>query len=231
MSINAVPFQNTGGMILENACSSLFSAALLTVIFVSLSCIIFWQRAALYAKQKEVAATRGLLEKEAFEATFFRLLELQHERIEELEIYQNVGPNIRGRGCFNYMYYKTFVTLQTGTEEIYGHHPLLKQVQLYYSQLYRIFEDDLSYYFRNLFHILQFIDSSKIEPKRHYTGLLRAQLCSAEVLLLFYHALSTHDSCGLKPLIEKYGLLAHMPPGALLSEKHKTLYSSTAFEI
>lgn len=218
-------------MIFGSACSSIFSAALLTAIFIALWSVIIWQRTVLLEREKELKTTRGLLEKEAFEATFFRLLELQHERIEELEIYQNVGPNIRGRNCFNYMYYKTFVSLHSGTEEIYGHHPLLKQAQLYYSQLYRIFEDDLSYYFRNLFHILRFIDSSKIELKQNYTGLLRAQLCSAELLLLFYHALSAHDANGLKPFIEKYGLLAHMPDGALLSEKHKTLYATKAFEI
>ncbi|MFH1067774.1 MAG: putative phage abortive infection protein [bacterium] len=231
MSSYGIPFQNERGMILGSAYFSSLAAAFFTAIFVALAGMIIWQRAALRAKQRELEATRRLLEKEGFETTFFRLLELQHERIEELEIYQNVGPNIRGRNCFNYMYYKTFVTLQTGTEEIYGHHPLLKQVQLYYSQLYQIFEDNLSYYFRNLFHILRFIDSSKIEPKQNYTGLLRAQLCSAELLLLFYHALSTHDADGLKPLIEKYGLLMHLPAGALLNEKHKGLYLPKAFEV
>lgn len=184
-----------------------------------------------FLQRKEVNYTRELLARENFESTLFNLITLHHERIRALEIYQAVGPNIQGRGCFNYMYYKSFVLLYGGNEDIYAHLPPLERVRNYYTQLYRIYEADLDYYFRNLFHILKFIDTSPVEPKWPYIKMLRAQLSAAELLLLFYHGLSSGEGEHMNPYIRKYALLTHMPQTSLLHENHHTLYPLEAFGI
>lgn len=192
--------------------------------------VIILQKLELNVRKQELKETRELFSHTRFEVTFFNLINLHHERIRALEVYQNIGPNIQGRSCFNYIYYKSFVLLYGSGEDIYEHLSPLERVQTYYHQLYSIYESDLSYYFRNLYHLFHFVDSDSIHPKWPYIELLRAQLSSPELLLLFYHALSPHDHGKLKPLVEKYHLLANLPIGSLLSAKHKELYAPSAFK-
>lgn len=193
--------------------------------------LVFLQRMELRLKKQELDTTKASLSQVNFETTFFNLLKLHHERIQALEIYQNVGPNIQGRNCFNYIYYKSFVILYGGSDEdeFYKHLSHLQRVQTYYNQLYSVFESDLSYYFRNLYHLLHFVDADAIEPKWPYIRLLRAQLSSPELLLLFYHGLTVHGEM-LRPLIEKYALLNNIPTSSLLREEHKKLYPEAAFK-
>ncbi len=82
-----------------------------------------------------------------------------------------------------------------------------------YERLYREHQDPLSHYFRNLYHVIKFIDKSKesLPDKDFYTHLVRAQLSTHEHLLLFYNASSRYGSEKFKPLVEKYALLENMP--------------------
>ncbi|MFZ5806823.1 MAG: putative phage abortive infection protein [Verrucomicrobiota bacterium] len=207
-----------------------WEAVVALVILAGALSVIILQKLELNIRKQELKETRDLFSQTRFEVTFFNLVSLHHERIRALEIYQNIGPNIQGRSCFNYIYYKSFVLLYGSGEDVYAHLPPLERAQTYYHQLHSIYESDLSYYFRNLYHILHFVNSSRIHPKWPYIQLLRAQLSSPELLLLFYHALSPHDNNRLKPFIEKYGLLANMPVSSLLSAKHKELYAESAFQ-
>ncbi|MBK8344630.1 MAG: hypothetical protein IPL12_15845 [Bacteroidetes bacterium] len=43
----------------------------------------------------------------------------------------------------------------------------------------------MGHYFRNLYHIIKYIDNSNIENKRTYTNFVRAQLSSHELALIF----------------------------------------------
>jgi hypothetical protein len=49
---------------------------------------------------------------------------------------------------------------------------------------------------------------------------------------MFYNGIHGEGKVGLKPLIEKYGLLKHLDPKLLLDLKHKencSFYEKTAF--
>lgn len=206
-------------------------AVSVAIILLSVLYLVFLQRKELKIKKSELDATRASLAQANFETTFFNLLRLHHERIQALEIYQNVGPNIHGRSCFNYIYYKSFVILYGGSDEddFYKHLAPMQRAQTYYNQLYSVFESDLSYYFHNLYHVLHFVDADAIEPKWPYIRLLRAQLSSPELLLLFYHGLTVHGEA-IRPLIEKYALLNHIPTSSLLRAEHKELYPEEAYK-
>ena len=80
------------------------------------------------------------------------------------------------------------------------------------------------------FFRFKFVDNSSIENKRLYTNLIRAQLSSFELALLFYNSLSDMGREKFKPLIEKYSLLKTVPKKALIHAPDEfPLYELSAF--
>ncbi len=98
-----------------------------------------------------------------------------------------------------------------------------------YNKLYRYYQSYLGHYFRNLYNIVKFIETSEIPDKKFYTNLVRAQLSSSELNLLFYNCLSIYGREKFKPLVEKYALLKNMEDGTLLNIRHKRFYKACAF--
>jgi len=72
--------------------------------------------------------------------------------------------------------------------------------------------------------------------KMEYVKLLRAQLSSHELLLLFYNCLSEKGMRKTKALVERYALLEHVPQDKLVPKQlnmdhnHVGLYERGAFE-
>ena len=109
----------------------------------------------------------------------------------------------------------------------------LTKVQQTCALFSQIYQPSIGHYFRNLYHIVVSVDSSNVENKAHYIKILRAQLASDELLLLFYNGLSNDGYTKFKPLIEKYSLLERVDTepmwGRLFDREHVQLYESTAF--
>jgi Putative phage abortive infection protein len=87
----------------------------------------------------------------------------------------------------------------------------LEKLKAIYEYYYNIFQSDLGHYFRNLYHLVRFIENGNIDDptKREHLKILRAQLSNYEILLLAYNGLSVHGR-KFKPLIEKYELLKNL---------------------
>lgn len=91
-----------------------------------------------------------------------------------------------------------------------------------YNFYFHIHFSDLAHYFRNLYHIICFVERSTINTKRkkEYVHMLRAQLSNYEILLLGYNGLHPYGA-KFHPLIEKYWLLKslntedNLPPGRI----------------
>ena len=110
-----------------------------------------------------------------------------------------------------------------------------------YEDFYKRYQHDLGHYFRNLYHIIKFVDETdalkssdaSVEHKgrRRYTSLARAQLSVYELGLLFYNGLGS-EGRKFKPLIERYGLLEnlHDREHILLLPIHETYYGQSAFK-
>jgi len=99
---------------------------------------------------------------------------------------------------------------------------------------YKAVESELGPYFRTLYQIYKFIDSSSLrEPEKlRYAKMARAQLSDVELCVIFYDGV-TDLAVKFKPLIEKYGVLKHVNPSHLLIEDDKRnpgLYARSAFE-
>lgn len=103
--------------------------------------------------------------------------------------------------------------------------------------VYRDFYDghqfEIGHYFRNLYHVVKFVDSADDEvvpDKKRYVSIIRAQLSSAELLLLFHNGLEQGRK-KFKPLIERYALLKQFPKAEVIVEELVEEYFPSAFGV
>jgi uncharacterized membrane protein len=193
-------------------------------------------------KQNEVSETQK------FEATFFQMLTLFNEIINSIEtiesIYEDrygklngedylidtvmVGEKeIKGRKCFNEFY----ENLQIGYRHIgmcYKENEVMR-INECYKSFYHEHQCEIGHYFRMLYNIIKFIKNSNVSNKHFYTNLVRAQLSSQELLIIFYNGLSELGNAKLKPLIEEFALLKTVPKNRLILDSHRQLYADRAY--
>jgi hypothetical protein len=195
----------------------------------------------------QFAAQQDSINRQNFENSFFQLLGLHREIVSELCIIGLTRPTssftpetreFHGKECFQVFRQalrerytspemKKFLSGFLG-KEIPQKEILDSTIQVYES-LPAEHHQQLHHYFRNLYHVIKFVKDSPVENKRRYTSLVRAQLSSLELVLLFYNCLSPIGK-GFKPLIEEFGLLEHLDPSLLLDESHKSFYAETAYK-
>ena len=94
------------------------------------------------------------------------------------------------------------------------------------------YQRSLGDYFSHLYNTIKFVDEhdflQDFEEKKYYTDLLRAQMSSNELGLIFYNCLSDRGA-KFKCLVERYSLFKDMDENVLLDETHKRLYDKGAF--
>lgn len=196
---------------------------------------ILLQKEELREQRKELSLTRRELEgqklqmelqnktlnKQSFENTFFQMLRLHNEIIQSIDIGRN--NHITGRDCFQKFYYSFQASYGETSKDKPAHIklPIIKEA---YSKFYNEYEADLGHYFRSLYGLLKMIDNSNIHDKKLYTNIVRSQLSTYELIMLFYNGLSNYGSEKLKPLIEKYTLLKHIQESKLYNNDTVTSY-------
>ncbi len=123
-------------------------------------------------------------------------------------------------------------------KHIYNPPPLetSEQMKECINTVYEIFlskrQSSVGHYFRYLYNTVKFVHEhefiKELEDKKSYTNLIRAQLSSNELGLLFYNCLSDRGT-KFKHLVEKYALLEDMDFGKLLEQGHWSLYKEEAY--
>lgn len=175
--------------------------------------------------QKEELKIQNLtMKQQQFENTFFQMLSLHNEILKSIDI--DASNNVySGRDAFSYTYgrFNKYFCRKQNTDS-------LDAINEVYINFYVGVENELGHYFRNLFNIIKFVDKSDVQDKKLYTNLIRAQLSSYELALIFFNCLSEMGRDKFKPLIEKYCLLKNIPE-KLISEfdKKKDFYSPEAY--
>ena len=106
-----------------------------------------------------------------------------------------------------------------------------ERIRAAYNKFHQEHQFRIGHYFRNLYQILRFINDSRArdEDKKLYGRLVRAQLSSNELFLLFYNCLSEVGVEKFKPLVEKFAMLQHVPRESLIDPGHMALYEPRAF--
>ena len=185
-----------------------------------------YTRLELAGQKEEMATQNATLIQQKFENTFFQLLANHNSIVNSLDIMRTSSSGNRetyanGRDCF-----VTFFDRFRRTNRDSNMTVVLQK----YNSFFQKNVADLGHYFRNLYHIIKFIDESEIENKKRYTNFVRAQLSSGELALLFYNCLSVFGYDKFKPLVEKYALLKNRDPSLLIDIAHEDEYKPTAFK-
>lgn len=223
----------------------LFSVAATLVSVIGILVSIQIGSLALFLSQ-EANTTSRLLQ---FETTFFNLLKAQSDIVADMDIVSKKKPLLtlaKGRDCFNKFYrmFKTRIRLykrdmlinlnpmNTATkQDIEEVLVSFEEILVVYMGFYKKHQGDLGHYFRNLYHVIRLVeDTPFILDKKKYIRIVRAQLSSYELVMLFYNALSENGQEEFKPLIERYQLLKNMDLSLLIDVAHSNKYKEGAYK-
>jgi Putative phage abortive infection protein len=161
------------------------------------------------------------LRQQTFEATFFQLLRLHNDIVASMEV---LSDSLKGRACFAH-YLKqleSLLRIEAATTN-------RDRFVLYYDIFYRDHQAALGHYFRLLYNIVKLVKRTEGIDRHFYTNLVRAQLSSAELQLLFYNCLSTWGSEKFKPLVEEFALLKTIPNDTVPKDELLHQYLPSAF--
>lgn len=197
---------------------------------------IFLQKNELELQRKELAYTRKeikgqkeqlhaqdqTLKKQNFESSFFQLLNFHDNIVNSLHIRgEGSSAGFDGRASFGKLLGEFQIQYKPDAD-----------INDNWEEFFRQYQSIVGHYFRNLYNCVKFVDQNvflqDFESKKSYTNLIRAQLSSQELGLLFYNCLS-HRGSKFKHLVEKYSLLEDMDKSRLIKKGHECLYDKRAF--
>jgi hypothetical protein len=188
----------------------------------------------LVGQKNQMIQQNETLKHQQFENTFFQLLNTHGNIISSMDLrkYNEKSSVIsEGRDCFDIFYQRLEHYIKTKDKKlnIDPKTASLDDTLESYDIFFEKNQNNLGHYFRNLYHIIKFIDNAEIEKKKTYTNFVRAQLSSHELTLIFYNCLSDYGLEKFKPLIEKYALLKNINKGLIFNEEHLKKYNQNAY--
>jgi len=168
------------------------------------------------------------LQKQTFEATFFQLLQLHNDIVNAMAV---PARSLTGRACFQYYVdeLEKYLTSAAGNSNFIHATADYPRFAVMYDDFYSNYESSLGHYFRLLYNIVKFVDQSSTIDHRFYTNLIRAQLSSAELRLVFFNCLTQWGQDKFKPLVERYALLKTLSGGEIPSPVLFKRYEPSAF--
>ena len=183
----------------------------------------------LEGQKEQLIEQNGTLRQQRFENTFFQLLTSHNSIVESIDLRRwsaqtlSYSVSSQGRDCFQ-VFYDRF-TKQCSNDFSFQN-TLDNYLDFYHTQ-----QADLGHYFRNMYHILKLIkETDYIKNKKRYSNLLRAQLSSYELAILFYNGLGKFGKDKFKPMIEEFSFLKNIDDNLILNIEHKKEYDDKAFE-
>lgn len=210
--------------------------SLASILFVTAAIVM--QKEELELQRKEVMATRReyeitnlTMKKQQFENTFFNMVTLHHEIVNSI-VYNDSYKKLQGRhaiaeikSSLKNTYNNPSSDMLTKMNRSIVHNRY--RADLAYSEFYLKYEPSLGHYFRNLYRIIKWIDESTLDfnEKKNYLGILRAQLSSSELVLIFYNN-STKNGENFKKLVDKYDFFDdHLKGYMLIRPDHLEIFN------
>ena len=201
----------TGGISTEQEVFGQFGDYLGGVVgtLVSLFSLVYIYKT--YRKQVEFSEHEMELSyKQQFEASFFSLLQnhrsillsLAYDKVKGNDFMNKVSEELQVR-LMDREYDLDSITYENRFHE----EDIVCSI---YEQVYNIYGSQLGHYFRNLYHILSYVEHSSVKDKKQYIDLVQGQLSNSELFVLFYDGLSRYGKKRMYPLLESYGLLENV---------------------
>lgn len=163
---------------------------------------------------KSVSALNSQVEQfnfHRFENTFFNMLSLQNEILNELEFSDENLTQFHNYWKESTKSRKVFSSILRWID--YDDESEEKDVLLNYD-LFQVRENQVvGHYFRNLYQVFKLIDESELclSVKEKYAGIVRAQLSADEIAVLFFNCISPKvDDGKFREYVIKYTLLEHL---------------------
>ena len=171
-------------------------------------------------QRMQLQAQDQTLKRQNFEDSFFQLLRFHVDIVGSLKI-----GSLTGRDCFAH--------LVADLRNLYNNAESNKGISHLWRKLAETYLRSADHYFYHLYNTVKFVDQhpflQNFKEKKHYTDLIRSQLSSDELGLVFYNCLSDRGA-KFKSLVETYSLFEVMNLNVLLDETHRNLYDKKAFD-
>ena len=164
------------------------------------------QQVEMQATTQSLNLQAKLIEKQNFENTFFKMLDL-YINIQNNVKFKDYEKKLEVVGDEAFLQYTIFWSSQSSEETISI--DIFNELNKTFINTNHIF---LSHYFRTLYRIIKYVDEYDDKynqiSKSDYIKLIRAQLSSSQLLLIACNSLGI-EGYSLKKYIEKYELLEH----------------------
>lgn len=208
--------------------------------FLALLLALILQSRELSISSRELANSARALKEQStslalqnFERTFFELVRLYNDNVKAIDLRAKEGiVTAKGRDCFRIFCEKR---LKQHYNNVLSEHQLtdsLAIIQLSYSRFFEDAQHEVGHCFRTLYRAFKFAHESIVlddNGKRKYVAIMRAQLSSFELALLFYNSLHPIGT-KFKPLIERHAILKNMRLADLYNPSdHVLLYERSAY--
>lgn len=224
------------------------------------------QREHLERQTEHINATEWNSKIQRFEDKFFRLLAIHESIKKDIELNSSdLYTGLNGQAISTYDYPKVFTEIANDFERFYDsplEYPHIQfnvnnddyhvddipdrgqyedRIKYKYKFFFRHYEDVLGHYFRNVYHILKFIDkesemlkqeaiANDIEEihklRKFYIDIFRSQLTASERVMIFYNSFSFEKT---KKKLIKSRLLEDIKAN-LINSEHSTLYPEGYFK-
>lgn len=214
-----------------------FLTAIYLLATIAIFAVTLWAVLVNRGMVREVVAGRQAAAKSSFEGTFFRLVSLHHELVRGISqtrrMYAGFQANVPdqlftqlGRPVLRRIATKLELRLREEATYISNTDDAINEAV---EAIWHLNNFLLSHYFRNLYNLVKFTDEHAPQGDvGTYMAIIRAQLSTTELFLLFYNCL-TPRGARFKLLIEKHALFEHFPDELLAAEHHKARYSPHAY--
>lgn len=139
-------------------------------------------------QRKESSETKAVFLKQQFDNTFFELLKLHKENVQNFSDYDLLGNEIRGRRFFSY--HK--IDLQNKFNPVKSISKNRKNAVNLFQELYTIHVEEFAIYFKTLYQLYSLIENAQIDgiEQATYSKILRAQLSDGELFFIRYNAMT-----------------------------------------
>lgn len=195
------------------------------------------QKQELEEARKQLVAQNESIELQRFENTFFHMLTLYHEIVksisynEQTSLTYNPNENYSGRVYFEFAYGRLgflYKALHSHSDEgsPYKLDYELESMNEVFGTFFRGQQSVIGHYIRHLLSMVKFIASAKMDKtqKQFYFDVLRAQLSTYELVILFYSQIGDYAMVENIRTFKQFSFFYYINKGMLFSEKHWEIY-------
>lgn len=205
------------------------------------------QRKEIKRSGDELEGQKRLMAIQRFENTFFQLINLNHEIVGNMTIketsikrtsreFTQVTEEFEGREVFSRFYAaltKGLLDFHKDEErtleenEVYTGPSGHERIIIVFEEVYKRFEGSMGHYFRNLYHTIRWVHNANCfennEENKEYIRIIRAQLSSYELIVLYYNCMVEQGE-KLKKLAIEYNLFDNINYNLLIDPEHKKMF-------